>query len=214
MSQAPSPHAKFYVYVHVKADDGEPFYVGKGQAKRAWTTSKRSTWWKNVVAKHGLVVKIQKHFQDESEAFASEIETIAILRDLGYELCNLTDGGEGASGYKPGVETRLKLVERNRRRWSDPIQKSLAREKTRLMWTDEKKRAELCLSMSRAAAGESNPASTLTDEDIRTIHRLGSKGIPQRLIAEQMSCSQQHVSKILSGDRRPDIYKEFHPTPS
>ena len=26
----------FYTYMHVKADTGQPFYIGKGQGKRAW----------------------------------------------------------------------------------------------------------------------------------------------------------------------------------
>ena len=153
-----SDQGRFYVYIHCRADDGEPFYAGKGSGRRAWAKTGRSAWWKRIVAKHGLIVKIQKHFQDESEAFASEIETIAILRDLGYELCNLTDGGEGASGSKHTSETRGKIskanstpearaaqAERQRQYWADPKVRAAQSERTSRMnrqrWTDPEYRA-------------------------------------------------------------------------
>lgn len=229
--------AEFYVYVHVKADTGEPFYAGKGSGHRAWSKNGRSAWWKNIVAKHGLVVRIQKHFQDESAAFASEIETIAILRDLGYELCNLTDGGEGPSGAMRGEETRAKMsaakstpearaaqAEWNQRRWSKPearlaqaerVRQRMASpearlavaERNRQRWSNPEERA----AQSERMSGESSPTARLSDDACRTVFRLRAQGLSQDKIAAQIGCSQTHVSRILSGEFRRNIYLEFHP---
>ena len=194
MDQATSPQiqpdsGRFYVYVHVKADDGEPFYAGKGSGRRAWVSQGRSAWWKRIVAKHGLVVKIQKHFQDEEEAFASEIETIAILRDLGYELCNLTDGGDGVSGCKPSEETRAKM--------------SAAKS------TSEARTAQA--ERARKRRGETHPCAKLSDDACRKIFLLRAQGLLQKQIAAQSDCSRAQVSHVLSGKCRRNIYAEFHP---
>ena len=159
LSTTQPDQGRFYVYVHCRADDGEPFYVGKGTKARAWNKAGRSAWWKRIVAKHGLIVKIQKHFQDESEAFASEVETIAILRDLGYELCNMTDGGEGASGYVHDVETRAKMsvaksshearlaaaenmAQMMVRYWSDPRTHQAIADHMRRYWDSQESRVD------------------------------------------------------------------------
>lgn len=44
----------------------------------------------------------------------AEIRLISFFRSLGYPLTNLTDGGEGTSGYKQSEETRRKIGEANR----------------------------------------------------------------------------------------------------
>lgn len=110
LTPTPPDQGRFYVYIHVKADGGEPFYVGKGTKNRAWIKQGRSADWIKVAAKHGLVVKIQKHFHDEGEAFASEIETIAILKDLGYVLVNRASGGLGVHGYARPNESSCRMV--------------------------------------------------------------------------------------------------------
>jgi hypothetical protein len=91
--------AKFYVYVHRRADTGEVFYIGKGKGNRSVQSSKRSDYWKRVVEKYGLVVEILEYWADESDALAHERYLIASYRAIGASLCNLTDGGEGISGY-------------------------------------------------------------------------------------------------------------------
>ena len=236
-----SDQGRFYVYVHCRADDGEPFYAGKGSGKRAWAKTGRSDWWKRIVAKHGLVVKIQRSFQDESEAFASEIETIAILRDLGHPLVNLTEGGEGASGAVRSAETRAKIAERTRQQMASGEARAAQAERARQQWADP----EACQAMAkkisatkstpeaRAAqaerarqqwsspearqaqsermSGESSPAAKLSDEACRQMFHLRSQGLSQAKIAAYLGCDQAQVSYILRGKSRPYIYLEFHP---
>lgn len=90
--------SKFYVYLHRRASDGRVFYVGKGKDKRAWVVCSRNRHWGNVAAKHGYIVEIYRDEMAEIDAHALEIELIAQYGRA--NLCNLTDGGEGASGLK------------------------------------------------------------------------------------------------------------------
>lgn len=54
-------------------------------------------------------VVIVKDHLSEIEALSLEMERIKERRYSGTNLCNLTDGGEGVSGYKHSDETRSKL---------------------------------------------------------------------------------------------------------
>lgn len=99
----------FYTYLHLRESDSKPFYVGKGQGKRAWAHRNRNLHWKNTVAKHGLKVEICAEWPTEAEAFEHERFLIACFRDMGHNLVNLTDGGEGPSGMKCSEETKAVL---------------------------------------------------------------------------------------------------------
>jgi hypothetical protein len=104
------PEKMFYVYEHIRNDTGNVFYVGKGCKKRAYVTDKRSKHWKSIVAKSGgFSVRMTIQNVTEELAFLAEAERIDQLRAIGIRLCNMTDGGEGCSGYVPTVETRKKL---------------------------------------------------------------------------------------------------------
>ena len=85
---------EFYVYVHLRADSGLPFYVGKGKGKRAYNYRARSEHWKRVARKHGVIVEIIRSGLTEDQADTLEIDEIAWFRGY-YEIVNVTDGGEG-----------------------------------------------------------------------------------------------------------------------
>lgn len=87
-----------YVYIHYKLDDGLPFYVGKGSGRRGFSAS-RTAFWKYRAAKHGVRVEVCQDGLSTDEAYLLEMWLIAKLRHEGYDLCNLTDGGEGRSGF-------------------------------------------------------------------------------------------------------------------
>lgn len=88
-----------YVYIHYKLDDGLPFYVGKGVGGRGFSAS-RTAFWKYRAAKHGVRVEICQDGLSTDEAYLLEMWLIAKLRHEGYDLCNMTDGGEGRSGFE------------------------------------------------------------------------------------------------------------------
>jgi len=86
------------------------FYIGKGKGSRSHSHEGRNKLWKNIVAKHGLEVRIWADNLSEEAAFAMEKDWIKLYgrRDLGTGcLVNLTDGGEGQSN--PSAEHRAKI---------------------------------------------------------------------------------------------------------
>ena len=99
----------YYVYQHVRLDTQEVFYVGKGKGKRAYSTWGRNKHWCHIVNKAGRYVEIIQSQLTERESLDLEIKTIANYREIGYALCNMTNGGEGTSGYIPNAETRVKM---------------------------------------------------------------------------------------------------------
>lgn len=113
----------YYVYLHLRKDTGEVFYVGKGtrtpmkQYIRANTISRRNIYWNRIAAKcGGFVVHLVADFYAEEDAFAMEKALIAEYgrqRDGGC-LSNLTEGGEGHAGLSPTEQTRKKMSERHR----------------------------------------------------------------------------------------------------
>lgn len=95
----------FYTYLWLR-DFGTPYYVGKGKGNRAYI-------------QHGHIVPppqdseliIIQEFETEEDAFFAEKFLIVVYGREGVGtgcLLNLTEGGEGASGYKQSEETRLK----------------------------------------------------------------------------------------------------------
>lgn len=99
----------FYTYVHFKPVN-IPFYVGKGKGNRCEIDAGRNIYYERIVNKYGAENIEIRIIDQESEkaAFAYEKELIKLYREMGYELANLTDGGEGQSNPTP--ETRAKIA--------------------------------------------------------------------------------------------------------
>jgi len=99
----------FYVYIHRRNDNNEVFYVGKGKDKRSHSKAGRNQYWLNIVNKHGYSIEIVEKELSEDEAFDLEVELIKFYRENGHKLTNLTDGGEGTSGYKLTRKERARI---------------------------------------------------------------------------------------------------------
>ena len=106
----------FYAYVNARpttVDASGIFYVGKGSFRRMHSVSKSSgnRHHGNIVAKHGKENILIGGFECSSEDIAFELEKglIKCLRRMCVSLTNMTDGGEGSSGYSPTKETKEKL---------------------------------------------------------------------------------------------------------
>ena len=98
---------EFYTYAYLR-EDRTPYYIGKGKGRRAWDNDRKGA----KRPKDDSRILILKRNLTEDEAFRHEKYMIFVLgrRDLGTGILrNLTDGGEGSSGYVPTEETRLKL---------------------------------------------------------------------------------------------------------
>lgn len=101
-----------YVYRHVRLDMNVPFYIGIGsdnKYKRAFDSIGRSNYWKRIVNKTDYRVDIIIDDLTYEEVLEKEKEFIELYgrADLnkGF-LCNLTFGGEGASGVIRSKEWR------------------------------------------------------------------------------------------------------------
>lgn len=104
----------FYVYAHIDPTTKEIRYVGKGFGKRAYKLRPCSRYghhknWIISLNNKGLTpeVLIIDDNLNEQKALELEIWYIKHMRELGYELTNLTSGGEGLSN--PPLEVRNKI---------------------------------------------------------------------------------------------------------
>jgi group I intron endonuclease len=121
---------KFYVYQYTDPRNDEPFYIGKGKDMRDYEHI-LDVKNENYVEKHNFqkydrikdILKsgqepiITKLLEDLEEWLSFCIEKYYIKeigrRDLGLgPLLNLTDGGEGGSGYKMTDKQKKKLSEK------------------------------------------------------------------------------------------------------
>lgn len=116
----------FYVYAHYRLDNNQPFYIGKGRGSRAYKIHGRSEYWKRVSNKYGHRVEILFDNLTEDEAFQVEKDSILELRYFGFNLVNMTNGGEGSSGIVMSEETKLKMSKAHtgRKRTKEEIEKS------------------------------------------------------------------------------------------
>ena len=102
-------NSDYYVYLHIRNDSGEPFYVWKGRRARISDKGNRNFHWHNIVDKVGYSFEVLFENLTDEEACEYEINAISELRYFGYKLANYTNGGEGKSGYKTSDETKLKI---------------------------------------------------------------------------------------------------------
>jgi len=166
-----------YTYSHNKPD-GTPFYIGKGIGRRAYSKN-RNEYWKRIVAKYGYEVQILAHWNTEKESLDHEVLLIACMKDMGIELCNLTDGGEGANGYKHKEEHKAKLKGNTygASTWG-------------MTFKGKKHSAESRAKMSYVRIGNKNKAGTTLSEESKakiSASNLGKPKIKRRVLtAEQV----------------------------
>lgn len=184
--------AKFYVYVHRRADTGEVFYIGKGSGRRAWATQYRTEYWQRVRAKYGIIVEILERFEAEAAAFEREKALIAHHRAAGIRLCNITDGGEGASGNVMTEHAKQMISAANKGRVRGPDSEETRRRKsesakgrpmsaeaiakTAAFHTGRKRSPETLAKMSAALKGKG--AGRVVSEETRAKCSAIRKGKP------------------------------------
>lgn len=181
-------------------------YVGKTTktpehrlARHIWHARERNgisrlyvSSWIRSCAYHVSVGVLERDPQDASKA---EREWIARLRASGARLTNLTDGGEGMSGYRLSLEHRAAISAANHRRFSDPAARARISEANRqrgpeaaakmnaarrleFRWSDEAK-AEM------SAKRRGKPKSPETRERIAAANRARGAALRGTKLSEE-----------------------------
>lgn len=98
--------SSFYTYAYLR-EDGSPYYIGKGNGNRAYSKHR-----KHIKVPNKNRILILKNNLTEEDAFKHEIYMISVFgrKDLGDGiLINLSDGGDGVSGYKHTGLSKYKM---------------------------------------------------------------------------------------------------------
>jgi hypothetical protein len=194
----------YYIYQHRSADTNEIFYVGKGKDKRFCDKNKRGRYWKHYVAKHGFVPEIIKDGLDEELAFLAEMECIDAYKRRSIKLINLTDGGEGCSGYS------MRHSEEQKAKWSierkgtpsprkgvkllDSTKEKISLARAGKLLSDSHKEA-----ISNGLLGNRNTAK-LNDDDVRFI-RANKGKLTNTQLGEMFSIHKNTIHKIWRNER-------------
>jgi hypothetical protein len=195
---------KYYVYEHLKPNTNEIFYVGKGAGHRATTKSNRNIYWHNIVNKYnGFDVKYLIKDVDEEFALLVECERISQLKMLNIKICNLTDGGDGVSGYK--------FTEQQRKNISDGHKGQVVSEKTRIAVSKAHKGIPKSAEIRKKIA-DGNLGKKRTKEQNEVMSKLKSKPVycitDNKYFKSAKEASQYYkvgissVSRVCSGKRK------------
>lgn len=163
-----------YTYAHYKPEGGL-FYIGKGTKKRAFQMDGRNKYWQNIVNKYGRPhVELLARWDTEQEAFSHEKLLISCFKDMGFKLVNLTDGGEGTSGYKLSDDTKKVISKNVAKLWQNP---------------------EYRLHMSVVKIGKPSNAKGLKHSP-ETIERMRQSKIGKPSGKKGMKMSQEHNDRM------------------
>ena len=111
---------EYYVYEWFIEDTNEVIYVGKGKGNRAGKI-KNNKFFKDMYNTHKCNYRIVKDCMSESDAFNYEKFLIKHYRKNfpNYRLTNVTDGGEGISGWKSSEDFKRKQHEIQKKLWEN-----------------------------------------------------------------------------------------------
>jgi len=170
-------------------------YVGKSnELESRWTRHLRVarggktmypttfSWIHAAICKYGsdnFIFKIIEILPTEEVALSKEIEWISLLRSAGYKLYNLTEGGDGSSGYKHTAESIAKMTGSNNAFYGKTHSDELKLNHSKRMSGSgnprfgKKAKPEHLEKMSKnrigKAAGSNHPGAKFTELQIRTI---------------------------------------------
>ena len=199
----------YYVYLHIKEDDGTVFYVGKGTKHRWCVSFDRSLHWKNTAKKHGVVCQIVAHNLTAEEALILEKKLIASYGRQDQKtgcLVNLTNGGDGVVNYVWTEEHRKKISEAGMGKRHTPETKEKIRqanvgrtfsEQTLKLMSDARKGKSWTEAQRKASECVINPRS-------RSVICLNSAVIYPSVadVAKTLNLDNSGVSKVCYGKRK------------
>ncbi len=176
----------YYTYAYLR-EDKTPYYIGKGQGNRIYSKSRIV----HPPKDKSRIIFLKQNLTEE-EAFKHEIYMIAVLgrKDLGTGiLVNMTNGGDGVSGWVPSEESRKKMSEahkgktpseENRRKLSETSKGRTHSEETRRKLSDVNKgktlSEEIRKKMSDSQKGNTYRLGKTHSEETKRKMSKSSKG--------------------------------------
>jgi len=194
----------YYIYQHRTADTNQIFYVGKGKDKRFCDKNKRGRYWKHYVNKHGFVPKIIQDGMDEELAFLVEMECIDVYRRRNIGLINLTDGGEGCSGYSMSHSEEQKAKWSLDRKGMPSPRKGVklldsTKEKIRIARQGKPLTDKHKANISQGLIGNRHTAK-LTDDDVRFV-RANQGKMTHVELGQKFGVHKNTIHKIWRNER-------------
>ena len=177
---------EYYIYCHIRLDNGQPFYIGKGKDDRAYKKTGRNEWWSNIVNKHGYDILILDEHLEEEESLELEKHYISRLgrKDLGKGiLVNMTDGGEGVSGriMSDGLKVRLSEINKGKSMSNEFKAKiSKVTKGCNNPMFGKKHTEEALKKISDAAKGNKNCVGRIISDESRLKISIGNTGKDKR----------------------------------
>ena len=181
----------YYTYAYLR-EDKTPYYIGKGQGKRIYSTNRKGL---KPPKDRSRIIYLKQNLTEE-EAFKNEIYMIDVFgrKDLGTGILhNRTGGGEGPSGAIRSEETRRKIGE---------AQKNISEETRR--------------KIGEAKKGENNPnygktASEETKKRMSDAHKNPSEETRKKLSDAHKNPSEEtrrKLSEVNKGKTRSEETKK------
>lgn len=212
---------RFYIYRWIRLDTNQPFHIGKGCGRRAYSVSygKRNKYFIRIHNKIKCKVEIFIKNLTEKQAFEKEIEFIALYKKFGLCETNLTNGGEGATGYKQKPES----IEKRKMKMIGFKHSEESKQKNREWHLGRKMSKESIEKTVKANTGRKNSPETIKkmSERVRTkkeieksrLSRIGinpseKTRLKMSISAKKRKATPETCAKISSSNKGRKISKE------
>jgi hypothetical protein len=188
----------YYTYAYLR-EDKTPYYIGKGKGYRIYRIYRKDRRIKPPKDKSRIIYLKQN--LTEEEAFRHEIYMIAVFgrKDLGTGILhNLTNGGDGVSGFKHSEETKRKQSEAHKGEKSPNYGKTFSEETRKKLSDAQKGRThseETKIKMSEVHKGENHYLYGKTHSEETKIKMSETR--------KGKTFSEEHRRKISEANKNP-----------
>ena len=197
----------YYTYAYLR-EDKTPYYIGKGKGNRAYKKHRKGI---GVPKDKSRIIFLKQNLTEE-EAFRHEIYMIAVFgrKDLRTGILhNLTDGGDGASGYVFSEETKRKQSEAHKgnttwlgkthseetkRKMSDTRKGKTHSEETKRKQSEAKK-GKTFSEESKRKMSEAQKGKSLSEETRRKMSETRKGKIPSKETRRKLSEARKGQAK-------------------